>query len=118
MKIQLGNSRFDDGCMKLPIANFSLKESAEFNCETNSYEQKCQTSCKNNLVNELARMEVDKGNVVSLYHFWLLLIFMIIAWDGQSVVVSVGDTICFVLLGKLWYNYVSVQYSLVSIKRS
>lgn len=107
--VDLGKHTFTDGYMIFPVKNVSA-DYFSFNCLTHSYEDICHISCKDDRLNTIARMEVDKGEVVSLYHFWLLLIFMIIAWDGQAIIVSVGDTICFVILGRYVLLPMYVKY--------
>jgi hypothetical protein len=39
-------------------------------------------------------------NVADLYQFWLFLLLMVLSWIGMAVVVSIGDAICFEMLGK------------------
>lgn len=43
---------------------------------------------------------IDDTEVYGLYQFWNLLILMVLGWIGQAIAVSVGDAICFELLGK------------------
>lgn len=43
----------------------------------------------------------NDGNVTDLYQFWLFFLLMVINWVSMAVVVSVGDAICFEMLGKL-----------------
>ena len=45
---------------------------------------------------------ITNGNEVEVSHlmqFWLLLIYLSVSWVGMAVVVSLGDAICFQLLG-------------------
>jgi len=44
---------------------------------------------------------VNDENVTDIYQFWLFFLLMIISWVSMAVVVSVGDAICFEMLGKL-----------------
>ena len=41
------------------------------------------------------------GNNTDAYQFWLFFLLMVISWVSMAVVVSVGDAICFGMLGKL-----------------
>jgi hypothetical protein len=41
------------------------------------------------------------GNITDVYQFWLFFLLMVISWVSMAVVVSVGDAICFEMLGKL-----------------
>lgn len=42
---------------------------------------------------------ISNSQVTQLYQFWLFFLFMALSWAGMAVVVSVGDAICFGLLG-------------------
>lgn len=49
------------------------------------------------------------------YQFWMFVFLMIASWVGMAVVVSIGDTICFGLLGKFFdffYLYLSFNLNL------
>lgn len=61
----------------------------------------CDIKCNYYALNELiAQPVVSDSEVYGVYQFWVFLILMIGAWGGQAVIVSVGDAICFELLGK------------------
>ena len=45
----------------------------------------------------------NDGNITDFYQFWLFFLLMVISWVSMAVVVSVGDAICFEMLGKLVY---------------
>ncbi|KAJ9601319.1 hypothetical protein L9F63_000541, partial [Diploptera punctata] len=60
----------------------------------------CSVRCNNAAMNEvLQKSVVTDGNVASFYQFWVFFLLMIISWVSMAVVVSVGDTICFEMLG-------------------
>lgn len=40
-------------------------------------------------------------NIADFYQFWLFLLLMVFSWVSMAVVVSMGDAICFEMLGKL-----------------
>jgi hypothetical protein len=44
---------------------------------------------------------VNDINVADFYQFWLFVLLMVLSWISMAVVVSVGDAICFEMLGKL-----------------
>jgi hypothetical protein len=44
---------------------------------------------------------VNDVNVTGFYQFWLFVLLMVLSWVSMAVVVSVGDAICFEMLGKL-----------------
>lgn len=50
-----------------------------------------------NLINEPS---INDGNFTSYPQFWYLFTALALSWIGMAVVVSVGDAICFHLLGK------------------
>ncbi|XP_057664392.1 major facilitator superfamily domain-containing protein 6-like isoform X1 [Diorhabda carinulata] len=69
-------------------------------CTTNLPLTACQINCQGYTVNDyITETSVNNDDVYGLYQFWCFLIFMILAWIAQAVVVSIGDTICFELLG-------------------
>ncbi|XP_074032997.1 sugar baby transporter isoform X2 [Leptinotarsa decemlineata] len=60
----------------------------------------CQVNCGDYDMNDLIAVTEIKDSVVySLHHFWIFLFLMVLAWIGQAVSVSIGDAICFELLG-------------------
>lgn len=61
----------------------------------------CDILCDSYVVNELiTQPAVSDEKFFYMYQFWLLLAFFVVCWVGQAVVVSIGDAICFELLGK------------------
>nr|CAD7196918.1 unnamed protein product [Timema douglasi] len=61
---------------------------------------KCDVKCDNEAVNEvITRTTTDDSDVSSLYQFWTFFLLLILSWVGMAVVVSVGDAICFGMLG-------------------
>lgn len=53
-----------------------------------------------NVMNLIAEPSVNDGDVIKYPQFWYFFMAVAISWIGMSVVVSVGDAICFDLLGK------------------
>ncbi|CAO1428232.1 unnamed protein product [Diamesa hyperborea] len=58
----------------------------------------CDVECEDDTINEILAGATD-DQVKSTYQFWLFFCFLIISWAGMAVVVSVGDAICFEMLG-------------------
>lgn len=58
----------------------------------------CEVKCKDESVSEVLSGATD-AQVKSTYQFWTFFILLIISWAGMAVVVSVGDAICFEMLG-------------------
>lgn len=60
----------------------------------------CEIHCNNHVLNDMIQKPTTSdAEVSSLYQFWLFFLFMILSWVGMAVVVSVGDAICFDMLG-------------------
>uniref|UniRef100_A0A182S8Y0 Major facilitator superfamily associated domain-containing protein n=1 Tax=Anopheles maculatus TaxID=74869 RepID=A0A182S8Y0_9DIPT len=60
----------------------------------------CQVQCNNEQVmGAISHSKIADSEVTGLYQFWLLFLFLIFSWAGMAVVVSVGDAICFEMLG-------------------
>lgn len=81
-----------------------------------NHEPPVNISCPSNLFNEtlkcvgnvdsadvmnvIAEPRIHDDRITSYSEFWYFFIAMAISWIGMAVVVSVGDAICFDLLGK------------------
>ncbi|KAL0279919.1 UNVERIFIED_CONTAM: hypothetical protein PYX00_001370 [Menopon gallinae] len=61
----------------------------------------CNIECEDSRLAELLSDDSGSGikDVVNLYQFWLLLLFLILSWVGMAVVGSITDAICFEMLG-------------------
>ncbi|XP_063221253.1 major facilitator superfamily domain-containing protein 6-A [Bacillus rossius redtenbacheri] len=61
---------------------------------------KCNIACYDETLNEVLKKPTgDDFSVSSFYQFWLFFLLLILSWVGMAVVTSVGDAICFGLLG-------------------
>lgn len=58
----------------------------------------CSVKCDDNNVNELLSDE-STDQAYSTYQFWIFFLMLIGSWVGMAVVVSIGDAICFEILG-------------------
>lgn len=65
---------------------------------TPTLKMNCTVKCNDASVTELISGESDDG-AQSTYQFWFFLLMLIASWVGMAVVVSLGDAICFGLLG-------------------
>lgn len=74
--------------------------------DTSSYfKVECEGKCNNELtMKAITETKINNNNVVNMLEFWLLLLFLALSWAGMAVVVSVGDAICFSMLGKNFYH--------------
>uniref|UniRef100_A0A182YLB2 Major facilitator superfamily associated domain-containing protein n=1 Tax=Anopheles stephensi TaxID=30069 RepID=A0A182YLB2_ANOST len=71
-------------------------------CPANAtdFRTSCQVQCNNEQVmGAISHSKIADSEVTGLYQFWLLFLFLIFSWAGMAVVVSVGDAICFEMLG-------------------
>lgn len=69
-------------------------------CTTNVPLSTCDINCQNYMINDyITETSLNDDDVYGLYQFWCFLLFMVLAWIGQAVIVSIGDAICFELLG-------------------
>lgn len=66
-----------------------------------SFKFKCTGNVNNEeVMNLIVEPAINDENVTQYSQFWYLFIALCISWIGMAVVVSVGDAICFDLLGK------------------
>lgn len=60
----------------------------------------CDVKCDNPTVTEfITESKIPNNEVWGLYQFWLLFLLLVLSWSGMALVVSVGDAICFGMLG-------------------
>ncbi|BES98086.1 Nucleoside H+ symporter [Nesidiocoris tenuis] len=65
---------------------------SKMNCEL--------VDCSDPLIDDLfLNPAVPDSETPHLYQFWLFVLFIVLGWTGQAGGVSLGDTICFELLG-------------------
>ncbi|KAJ8925091.1 hypothetical protein NQ315_001263 [Exocentrus adspersus] len=91
-----------NGTVVFRVENVSLPDSDWVRplCPNRAISTSCSVDCDSYDLNDIiGRPGVDDGEVYGLYQFWVFLMLMILGWLGQAVVVSVGDAICFEMLG-------------------
>lgn len=72
------------------------------------FKAKCQVQCreKQPLHNYLVKaIEVKDSDVLGLYQFWSFFVLLILSWIGMAAVVSIGDALCFTVLGDKGHLY-------------
>lgn len=69
--------------------------------ETFSLSTTCTMDCDSASLNELLKSDnlQSMSEVVGYYQFWMFFLLAIFAWVGMAVIVSIGDAICFEMLG-------------------
>lgn len=87
------------------VANVSLPNSDfVYPICPESISTQCSIDCNNYNINDIIGDSGFSDNeVYGLYQFWVFLMLMIAAWLGQAVVVSIGDAICFEMLGETFF---------------
>lgn len=64
------------------------------------FNMSCVSNCNNSVVDDIISAQTIPDNEVPrIYQFWLFFVLMAASWVGMAVVVSVGDAICFEMLG-------------------
>lgn len=66
--------------------------------DANIFKMKCDVECHDDTISEVLSGATDE-QVKSTYQFYIFFLLLIISWAGMAVVVSVGDAICFEMLG-------------------
>ncbi|XP_034255431.1 major facilitator superfamily domain-containing protein 6 isoform X2 [Thrips palmi] len=69
-------------------------------CNTALQKLNCNAVCDNSAVMDLITRPADENYSPAMsYQFWLFFFLLIVAWSSMAVVGSVGDAICFGMLG-------------------
>lgn len=87
-------------CLHFRVYRVSVGASSQVPyCRTLNMAQ-CKVQCSDAAINEVFMdSAANDGNITDLYQFWLFFLLMVINWVSMAVVVSVGDAICFEMLG-------------------
>lgn len=75
---------------------------------TVALESTCELQWTSENVQETVEVS-DYSTAYASYQFWVFLLLMVIAWLGQAVAVSLGDAICFEMLGKMSFSSLTVN---------
>lgn len=68
------------------------------------FKMKCDVKCDDDRITEVISGATD-SQAKSTYQFWTFFLLLAISWAGMAVVVSVGDAICFEMLGEKPQRY-------------
>lgn len=88
-------------CFFLTFENGTINgnhESTLFCPGQHKIEMECDVNFGDETANEVFAGATD-SQVKSTYQFWTFFLMLIISWAGMAVVVSIGDAICFEMLG-------------------
>jgi MFS family permease len=94
----------DESCVDLLFHNGTIHNQAtSLYCPGNKTEipvfsMSCEVKCNDESISEVISGATDE-QVKSTYQFWTFFMLLIVSWAGMAVVVSVGDAICFEMLG-------------------
>lgn len=66
--------------------------------DENIFKMDCQVQCHDDLITEVMAGATDE-QAKETFQFWTFFSLLIASWAGMAVVVSVGDAICFEMLG-------------------
>ncbi|XP_075229092.1 major facilitator superfamily domain-containing protein 6-A-like isoform X2 [Lycorma delicatula] len=89
-------------CLSIPIGGIKESEESKHNlfipyCETDK-NFSCQMLCDNPILTDIGKV-VDEESTISHYQFWLFLSLLTTGWIGMAAITSLGETVCFGLLG-------------------
>ncbi|XP_060652575.1 major facilitator superfamily domain-containing protein 6-A isoform X1 [Drosophila nasuta] len=75
--------------------------------ENDIFRPKCQMNCNDSYLEKMlpASRELNMSSAMAKPEFWFFFGMLIISWAGMAVVVSIGDAICFGLLGERHHLY-------------
>ncbi|KAL7011869.1 hypothetical protein ACKWTF_014499 [Chironomus riparius] len=88
-------------CFHLVFSNGTINDHATtLYCpkDKDKVEMSCQVDFESETVSELFAGATD-DQVKTTYQFWTFFMMLVISWAGMAVVVSIGDAICFEMLG-------------------
>lgn len=103
---QIANNKItrNEDCFYLLFHNGSIHDQkTSLYCPGNKtdapiFKMDCDVKCNDDTVTEVLSGATDE-QAKSTYQFWIFFILLMISWSGMAVVVSVGDAICFEMLG-------------------
>lgn len=102
--IRLEDTLYENHCLHFKVSNATLNGNVHYpNCPSSAdrISTVCDVTCDSYVLNDyVTQPAVSDEEVYDLYQFWAFLALMILFWIGQAIVVSVGDAICFELLGE------------------
>ncbi|KAL9912022.1 major facilitator superfamily domain-containing protein 6-A isoform X1 [Glossina fuscipes] len=109
----IGMDQLTDGktCMIFtviqPADDLEALESTDCLDNSTYFNTTCELNCNNEyLHSQLAESPViSNSDAVSLYQFWWFFGMLTISWIGMAAVVSIGDAICFAILGERGHLY-------------
>lgn len=93
---QVGN------CTFLKVHNAILPDRTPVTpyCDAALQKLECSAVCDNTPIMDFITRPADENYSPALsYQFWLFFLILIVAWSSMAVVASVGDAICFGMLG-------------------
>lgn len=110
--VNMGHMNIEQSCMYFMIAHargeingrnvtmYCPKDKDYFNasCRMNCYDEFLDSKLGQSPV-------INNIDAMGLYQFWWFFIMLILSWIGMAAVVSIGDAICFAILGERAHLY-------------
>lgn len=105
------------GCLHIMVGQGEFpdtKETSSMKClakdnstdSEHSLKTTCDITCNNAELNAmLTASKIPDNQVTGFYQFWMFFMCLVVSWIGMAVVVSVGDAICFEMLGDKHHLY-------------
>lgn len=88
-----------ENCFDVRFVNGTINgHNTSLYCPGPKVEINCDVRFDDETANEVFAGATDE-QVKSTYQFWSFFMMLIISWAGMAVVVSIGDAICFEMLG-------------------
>lgn len=126
--VQYNKVTFFDSCFDLLFHNGTINnQDTSLFCPGNHTDQKifkmnCGVLCEDDTITEVIS-GVNDDQAKSTYQFWTFFFLLMVSWAGMAVVVSIGDAICFEMLGdkpqryghqRLWGSVGWGSFSIIS----
>ncbi|CAH1968392.1 unnamed protein product [Acanthoscelides obtectus] len=92
----------DGSIISFGFSNITLnnKTITQPKCMDSSMFTTCVLECDDyDIMQMVTKPSISDSDVYSLYQFWFFLAFMVLMWVSMAITVSIGDAICFELLG-------------------
>lgn len=100
-----------DECLDMRVLHGQFPETQELSTlpcplANETMNMQCDLTCNNAELNDIIRHgKIPDSEVTGYFQFWLFFVCLAVSWIGMAIVVTVGDAICFEMLGDKPYLY-------------
>lgn len=102
--VPLDKVTIDNNTIHFPVSSIEFKDEQIMELcpnPTRIISVNCSAECNDYDINDaISQPSIEGNDAYNLYQFWVFLFFMVVSWSAQAVVVSIGDAICFEILGE------------------